>query len=273
MFRSAMMLVAVLMIASPAALAAVIPTCWYEAFDAYNPGTGLHGQGGWEGWGGDPAGDAYVTAAQGMYGSQSVEIVGASDLVRTYCGCVFGRWTFTAWQYLPADFSGQTYFILLNTYGGANNWSTQLRFDSGLGVVESEYETAQLPLVTGEWIELRIAIDLDANTQEIYYDDALLTTKSWSEGVSGSGAVEIAAVDLYANASTPVYYDNLSLCFYCPGDFDGDMDRDLADLARLLSNYGTTEGACYTDGDTNLDGAVDLVDLAGILSGYGLMCE
>ncbi|MFQ5806597.1 MAG: hypothetical protein ACE5I3_09120, partial [Phycisphaerae bacterium] len=36
---------------------------------------------------------------------------------------------------------------------------------------------------------------------------------------------------------------------FCFGDFDGDGEVGLSDLAQLLSNYGTTSGMTYEDGD------------------------
>ena len=59
---------------------------------------------------------------------------------------------------------------------------------------------------------------------------------------------------------------------FCFGDLDGDSDIDLADLAQLLANYGTTSGASYEDGDLDGDGDVDLSDLAGLLAVYGTSC-
>jgi len=56
------------------------------------------------------------------------------------------------------------------------------------------------------------------------------------------------------------------------GDLDGDCDVDLSDLARLLTNYGTTSGAAYDDGDLDCDGDVDLTDLAALLAVYGSTC-
>ena len=56
------------------------------------------------------------------------------------------------------------------------------------------------------------------------------------------------------------------------GDLDGDCDVDIADLAELLSNYGTTSGAVYEDGDLDEDGDVDLADLAALLAQYGKTC-
>jgi hypothetical protein len=46
-----------------------------------------------------------------------------------------------------------------------------------------------------------------------------------------------------------------------------------ANLARLLSNYGMTEGAVYADGDLDADGNVDLTDLAALLAVYGTTCD
>jgi len=60
--------------------------------------------------------------------------------------------------------------------------------------------------------------------------------------------------------------------FGCAGDLDGDRDIDLADLAILLSNYGMTTGAVYTDGDLDGDADVDLSDLAALLAVYGTTC-
>jgi len=60
---------------------------------------------------------------------------------------------------------------------------------------------------------------------------------------------------------------------HCPGDLDGDHDIDLADLAGLLANYGTTSGMTPADGDLDLDGDVDIADLAALLAVYGTTCD
>jgi len=58
----------------------------------------------------------------------------------------------------------------------------------------------------------------------------------------------------------------------CPGDLNADGLIGLADLAQLLSNYGTTGGVSYWDGDLDGDGDVDLSDLAALLAIYGTTC-
>jgi hypothetical protein len=69
---------------------------------------------------------------------------------------------------------------------------------------------------------------------------------------------------------------------YCQADIDGSIDCivGLADLAQLLSYYGTTTGATLSMGDVDPydewfpgDGDVDLADLAELLGQYGDDCN
>ena len=194
-----------------AVFSATVCADWTENFDSYQVGSGLHGQGGWLGWEGDPTWDAYVTDLYARSDPNSLESTLNTDMVHEFEGYTSRQWTLTAWQYVPDDFVGQSYFILLNTYGvGIHNWSTQIMFDSA-GIVQSGFENLELPLITGEWVEMRVEIDLDADVQDIYYGGDLLSSKSWTEGVSGGGAVNIGAVDLFANGASPIYWDDLSL--------------------------------------------------------------
>lgn len=56
----------------------------------------------------------------------------------------------------------------------------------------------------------------------------------------------------------------------CSGDLDGDNDRDISDLAILLSQFGSTGGTFSADVDD--DGDVDISDLAIVLSVFGIPC-
>ena len=61
--------------------------------------------------------------------------------------------------------------------------------------------------------------------------------------------------------------------YQCLGDLDGGGEIGLADLAQLLSDYGTLADAMYQDGDIDGDdGDVDLADLAALLAVYGTSC-
>jgi hypothetical protein len=56
-----------------------------------------------------------------------------------------------------------------------------------------------------------VVIDFTANTQQVFYGGSLLTAKSWTEGASGGGALNLAALDLFSNGGTSVYWDDLVL--------------------------------------------------------------
>ena len=92
-----------------------------------------------------------------------------------------------------------------------------MNFDSNDGMLMAYYgdglNTVNVPYDTDRWVKIQATIDLDDDWTQIYYDDALVTEYSWTGGVlgGGGGASGIAAVDLYANGSTPVYYDDMKL--------------------------------------------------------------
>jgi hypothetical protein len=75
-----------------------------------------------------------------------------------------------------------------------------------LGVVKSD--TASLPMVKDAWVEIRTEINLATNTVSEYYNNQLLRTRAWQDG---AGLDELQAMDLFANGTDPVYYDNLSV--------------------------------------------------------------
>jgi len=199
---------------------------WFDDFDSYQTGAQMHGLGGWKGWGDSVTWGAFTTDLYAHSITNSVEIVTDSDLVHEYSGYTSGIWTYTAWQYIPDDFTGESYFILLNQYddgGGSNNWSTQVHFNAASGTVIGYgvgSTAAPLPMVTDEWVELRVVIDLDNDNQMFYYDGRLLYSGSWIEGVSGGGIAAIGAVDLFANGASEVYYDDISLVETCSASTD-----------------------------------------------------
>ena len=211
-----------------------LTTFWEDNFDSYDDGSSMHGQGGWKGWDNDPLWTAYVTSDQSFSGPHSVDIVADADLVHEYSGCTSGAWTFSTMQFIPEDFMGQSYFILLSQYEEPATqesclWAVQLRFDSDLEIVQSEHAGLDLPLITGQWVEIRVEIDLDVDWMEIYYDGDLLEEKAWTAGPNNdfTSILNIGAVDLYAALASSVYYDDMSLeggatqpDLDCTGDLD-----------------------------------------------------
>ncbi len=242
-----------------------------DTFDVYADGSQLHGQGGWKGWDDNPAFSAPVTAAQVHSGTQSVDISGAADLVHEYCESAGGWWSHSAWQYIPegyvsppaAPLTGSGY-ILLNTYndGGPYHWSVQVRFDSTDGMLKAMHgagiDEIAMPYQGDRWVRLQAIIDLDEDWTRVYYDDNLVAEYPWTGGIlgGGGGALDVAAADLFGNASSSIYYDDIRLepIIGCGETLEGDADEDglpLVDEFRI----GTDSCNADTDNDGLLDGA------------------
>ncbi|MCK4873329.1 MAG: hypothetical protein KAS72_11440 [Phycisphaerales bacterium] len=81
------------------------------------------------------------------------------------------------------------------------------------------------------------------------------------DGVSGASYNGVWETALY----------DLSICLMpvadCPGDLNGDGQRDQADLGILLASYGLDDG-----GDCDGDGDTDQADLGILLANYGNAC-
>jgi hypothetical protein len=207
----------------------VLAEDWIEPFDDYPEGP-VDGHGGWQG-------SAQVSAELARSEPNSLRLGVGDTALRLFSGYDHGLWRMAAWQYIPANTDeGSTYFMLHSRYDDGDGdiaWSTQLRFDTAANVVVSEYENTMRPLVYDAWVEIVVLIDLYGDSQWISYNGSLLSTKSWTEGVSGNGELNIAAISLYS-ASGPgdAYYDDLSLieeppvgaCCYRDGGCQDDTD-------------------------------------------------
>jgi hypothetical protein len=184
--------------------------------------------------------------------------------VKPFCSDNAGAWSFSAWQYIPADFeSGASdlfsgsHFILYNTYdvGGPYHWSVQIQVDSAdknLKVFEGNgFSRIDVPYESDRWTEIQVIVDKDDDWTRIYYDDELITEYSWTGGVigEGGGALDIAGVELWANDTTKLYYDDLRLepITGCGGELL-DEDFDLDGSSRLQEFLDGTD-PCNPDTD------------------------
>jgi hypothetical protein len=194
---------------------------WVDHFDLYAADSQIHGVGGWTGWGNTVVNGAFVRDDFSRTAPHSIEIAPTTDLVQEYEGYTSGTWTLTAFQYIPAAFAGQHYFLLLNTYVGATpttcptcNWSVQVLFDSASGTLGPDFGPcagSTASFVTDQWVPIRVVIDLDADNYDFFYNESLLYSCSWTDGGSGGGVLNIDALDLFGNTSSNVYYDDVSL--------------------------------------------------------------
>lgn len=196
-----------------------------ENWDSYAAGSNAHGQGGWKGWGNDEAAGATVVDTQSVSPSNSIQIADTSDLIHEFSGYTSGQYTVTAKMYIPADFTGETYFIFENAYVDSADpsilsWSTQVVFRNGnVENYDNAADPGSMPYVTGQWADIELDIDLDADQQTFSYNGAVLYSGSWTQQFPGQavpGTLNIASIDLYAGdqgsgGASPVYYDDIKI--------------------------------------------------------------
>ncbi len=184
-----------------------------ENFDSYAAGSQMHGVNGWKGWDNNPAAGALVSSAKSFSGANSVAVTNGTDLVRQF-NVVGGVWSFDAKQWISTGSTGQSYFILMNTYvDGANNnngyWSVQVVMNASNNTVSDTFRGGNtVALVRDQWVDIHVDINLDANTYQAYYNGSLITSTAWKS--SGASASRIGAVDLYSSGGSS-FYDDVGL--------------------------------------------------------------
>jgi len=204
-----------------ASLAAGAVAQWSDNFDSYATNSQLHGQGGWKGWFNDPNAGAFTSGAQFVSAPNSVNINGASDLVHEYVA----PWGPPQVRYLgnmfvPTAHTGISYMILLSNYSDAGSnmhWSVQMTLNSTLNQVGDDSSNGgtvtPVALVKGQWVPFSVDVDFAADTKVVRYNGQQVLASRWRDVAGGAGGatLTLGAVDLYANNTSAVYYDNLRL--------------------------------------------------------------
>jgi len=194
---------------------------WSDNFETYASGSVINGQGGWKQWDSAPNATSIILSTGGAFSSHTgPNCVGTfsngvqtSDLVHEYAGYNAGTWDYKVYSYLPSltPAPGQTalannvYFLILNTYAdfGPYDWSVQLTMNPNTGVWTVDAgspATATGALIFDAWVECKAAIDLTADTCEVFYNGvSTAPAYAWTGGVfgGGAGALNIACIDLY----------------------------------------------------------------------------
>jgi hypothetical protein len=189
---------------------------WSNDFDSYAAGTNIVGLDGFAPWIGSPnLGEGFVVSnLRAHSGSNSLTAYSTTNpgqIVRELSGIDSGRWVFTFWQYVESGLYQSCDVDLFSAYdssSGDYTWTSDLYPDPNDGQFwgDTPGGGGKLPRVTDRWVEVRVEIDLDANTQTAYYDGSLLYEEDWGQ----SGTAPFAAFDVYA-MRTPVYFDDFSL--------------------------------------------------------------
>jgi hypothetical protein len=209
-----------------------------EGFETYAAGTSAHGQGGWKGWDNVAAAGAPVSNRVAHSGRNSIEILGSSDLVHEFA-LAGNQWVLTAYQYIPSGTTGITTFLLLNTYrdGGPYDWSLQTEYNLAAGTITPWIggTGSQARIVYDQWIEIRVAIDLAANTFEESYNGVRIAAGTWDNNAHGT----LQAIDLFGNGASSVFYDDLKIESASAAAAGSGLPRPAYDSGWITTPFGS----------------------------------
>jgi len=212
-----------------------IDTVWSDNFDSYDLGQILDGtsdDGGWKLYDdghSSPMG-AYIVDDQFLSSPYSVEIFGQEDIIHEFTGLNSGNWTLTDWVYVPDDYRGGSCLFLGSYYEPGvipmRCWHVGVSFDGDSDVVYDFYGgVEELPLITDQWVELRVELNFEEDWCECYYNDELLMEGVWTDMGYGNGYYNLAGLD-FCWGDSPIYHDNL----FIEGETNG--------LESNLESYG-----------------------------------
>jgi len=236
---------------------------FFDNFDSYLAGSTIAGQGGWETWAGDSGANTVVVTNVSYSPPNSLAVSGSADIVHQFAGVNSGTWYARVRDYVPSTQIGDLYFTILNRYDGACatvggcDWSVQLRMCQGgcfpSGTVESmggssNLGTGSTSLITDQWVDVVVEINLDTNQYSIWYNNVLLDTLPWRV----TGDLNVAAFNLFANGSTESYMDDVWLDPTNPTEPSGPLyavDDDTNSLYSVDRSTGlaTLVGSCGED--------------------------
>ncbi len=245
---------------------------WSDNFDSYATGP-LSGNGGWAVWcsGGI---DGAVDTAFAHSGTKSFRANTSTDMVQTFSGVTSGQWVFSCMTYVPTGTTGIGAMVLLNQYPCPtvnSQWSISTNIDADAGQVK-EWGGASVPLVTGQWVEYRLEIDLDADTfNELYNGQALVTGGTWSGNIQAGGLPQLQGLDLYSQSMNGMYYDTISLTKagdVCYPDCDGDTLLTIDDFICFQTFFAI--GNSYADCDAS--GGLDIDDFICFQTFFAIGC-
>lgn len=202
---------------------------WDDDFDTYVPGSlcgapacaNTANPGGWGGWQGNAAVAGLVTVAQSRSAPHSLRVTNNIDAVQPF-GIndpggfpQAGAWRLTAWVRINS-LTNSCFLSVFNIYvqGGATSLAARLVFDAATGTVRDAHPRSQLspqPIVLGQWVEVRLDIDLAADTLTARYDGNQVSSGTYLGNWCSPG-LQIANLGLRATlGSTVAFWDDLRL--------------------------------------------------------------
>ena len=172
------------------------------------------------------AGNGNFTDAPPDLGS---DLKGYDDDVSIY-------WVHTGHVYIPGDHTDDHFYIMNSFYPRISNdpdtggydttWHVQIEMNSRRGLVWDSGISANptpeaLPIIEGEWAEIRVEINFQSDVHLIYYGGDFMAGYQWA-ALAGGGPEYgfLGNLDLFSNQGNYAYYDDLSMIAEEPPPFN-----------------------------------------------------
>ena len=180
-------------------------------------------------------------------GSLEFGATGGSDNSATYPALGISRWDLSAVE------SIHLWIYAENPNGGFQNGSPWVRLRGASGFIELRSTTEVLNQAIGQWVELSIPIDGDAD---------------WARTVQGSPSIDdIRGVELHADtwgAGFTVWWDGLWFDPpVCPADYNADGLVDTRDVVAYLNGWVAKEDRADLTGDGVVN-TRDVIEFLGV---------
>ena len=181
---------------------------YLEDFEAYPVNTNIVGQGGWREFNGAPPALSLVSNKYANSGTQSLRTATGSNTIRewTNFNSGTGQWVVTCQSYIPSATTEEFWFKFMSFYrdNGPYAWVAQVGFNTGSAGVgrcfDGSLAAVQFSVIFDRWVEIKLMIDLDADTIEVFYDGmSLVPPYTYTKGHQGviTGPKDIAAIELH----------------------------------------------------------------------------
>jgi hypothetical protein len=269
-----------------------------SSFPCSTPGPNCTGTNGWTLWGmaetstGGSAGpiDGTISTTHAHSGANSLGMTGnAVDIVQTG-NVTAGQWQISVWTYVASGASGandNAYIIVLNqyvppfsTFPPGNWWSIQVEFNKTTGmVVDNNTGTPYVAIVRDQWALVQISIDIGADTYSVNYNGAAAWGPlPYSTGFTTGGAHAIAALDLFSDESTNVWYDDVTVAPVaapCYPNCDGSTTApclNVLDFGCFLNRFAAGDTYANCDNSTTPP-ILNVLDFGCFLNAFAAGCS
>lgn len=180
-----------------------------DNFDSYTTGMGVAAQSAdWDTWDGSPNLDGAVSTDYASSGTKSAKIEGtATDLVLPIGPYVAGKYDVKWKMLIPNGFGA--YFNALHVWSSSSTtyeWAVDVFFsDQGEVTWTAEFVTGGAANIdNGEWFDVQLTADLDADVGVLYINDVIVHTWQWSinNANGNAGTNQLSAIDFYGTDDT-----------------------------------------------------------------------